>query len=310
MSRWIVPLLALLLAVPFSVAAQPSGGESVGFETQDPQRGALRLSGMLWTPAGTPRGAVVLVHGSGGWSDHREGHYGRALAAAGYLALAIDSFGTRGIRNTVEDQAQISALQMTRDAFAARRWLLARGADPQRTAVMGFSKGGTVALYAADRNFVRGETERFQLAIPFYPGCGFRPRVPQPAAALFMALGDKDDYTGVKPCQDLADDFARAGGRVTVKVYAGAAHAFDGNPDQTRMIYIRNAENYLNCTVYVEEDGRLEYAGKTYPANDPALLPELRRTCVTKGASVWTHQANKAAATRDAIAFLDAAFVR
>jgi 5-methyltetrahydropteroyltriglutamate--homocysteine methyltransferase len=42
--------------------------------------------------------------------------------------------------------------------------------------------------------------------------------------------------------------------------------------------------------------------------DDAALVVELRKTCVTKGASMWTNQTQKAAATRDVIDFLDRTF--
>lgn len=194
-------------------------------------------------PAGVAKGAVVLVHGSSGWTDHREGHYGRALSDAGYAALAIDSFGARGVKGTAEDQTLVTSTDMIRDAFAARRFLVERGFPAERTAVMGFSKGGMVALYAADRNYVPEEMERFAASLPFYPGCHVRLRVPKPASTMFMVLGDRDDYTGVEPCQQVADDYAQAGGNITVKIYSGATHGFDGNPKHTGRIDLRWVEN-------------------------------------------------------------------
>ena len=170
--------IASLFSFSTTAHAQPSGGTAVSFATKDDSGNSLELRGVLWVPSTPARGAVVLVHGSGGWTDHREGHYGRALSAAGYAALAIDAFGPRGIKKTTEDQSQISQLQMTRDAFSARRFLLERGYAADRMAVMGFSKGGTVALYAADRNLLPTEADRFPVAISFYPSCSMRPRTP------------------------------------------------------------------------------------------------------------------------------------
>ncbi len=288
--------------------SQPSGGVDITFTTQDAVAGNLTLRGQLWEPSEPAKGAVVLVHGSGGWSNHREGHYGRALSAAGYTALAIDTFGPRGISETVGDQAKISSMQMTLDAFAARRFLLERGFTPGHIAVMGFSKGGAVALYAADRNFFPDETDRFAAAIPFYPGCNARPRAPKPASVVFMALGEKDNYTGTKPCQDIADDFSKAGGNISVKIYPNAAHAFDGNPANTQRLNLRFAENYMDCIVYIEEDGNSTYAGKSYPLNELSLFADLRNTCMKKGASVQTNVVQKAAATRDVIDFLNNTF--
>lgn len=288
--------------------SQPSGGVAVTFTTQDVVGGSLILRGQLWEPTEPAKGSVVLVHGSGGWSNHREGHYGRALSAAGYAVLAIDTFGPREISGTVEDQAKISSLQMTRDAFAARRFLLERGFAPDHMAVMGFSKGGVVALYAADRNFLPEEMDRFAAAIPFYPGCNARPRVPKPASVVFMVLGEKDDYTGTKPCQDIADDFSKAGGNISVKIYPSAAHAFDGNPANTSIYRISSAENYMDCIVYIEENGSSTYAGNSYTSDESILIADLRKTCMKKGASVQTNIEQKAAATRDVIDFLNNTF--
>jgi len=307
---WRGLVAALLAAVCVAAAAQPKEGSSVGIDTTDFAGRHLLLPGVLWEPAGPAKGAVVLVHGSGGWSDFREGHYGRALRAAGYAALAIDTFGPRGIVSTTEDQSQISALQMTRDAFAARRFLVDKGYAGERLAVMGFSKGGTVALYAADRNFLPKERERFALAIPFYAGCNARPRTPQPASVVFMALGEKDDYTGIQPCQDVAADFVRAGGTITVKVYPDSSHGFDGNPALTAMTRLRFVENYQDCVVYLEEDGRYTYGAKTYAPGDAALLADMRGGCVKKGANIWTNTTQKDAATRDVIEFLDRNFAK
>ena len=301
---------AFLFFFSTAARAQPSGGVAVTFTTQDASGVSLTLRGQLWSPPEPAKGAVVLVHGSGGWSDHREGHYARALSAAGYAALAIDTFGPRGISQTDEDQSQISTIQMTRDAFAARRFLQERGFPGDRLAVMGFSKGGAVALHAADRNFLPAQADRFAVAIPFYPGCNTRPRTPKPASVVFMALGEKDDYTGIKPCQDIADDFSKAGGKISVKIYPGASHLFDGNPANTAMFYLRFVENYMDCIVYLEEDGHGTYAGKRYAPTDSSIIADMRKSCVRKGASVWTNTRQKEVATRDVIDFLNNAFAK
>jgi len=308
----IASALALVLLglglVSDGVSAQPQGGAQVSIESQDASGTHILLNAMLWTPPGTAKGAVVLVHGSSGWTDYTVGHYGRALSAAGYAALAFDAFGARGVGSTGNDQTQVTAMQMTRDAYAARQFLLGRGFKSDRLGVMGFSKGGLAAMQAADRNFVPEQTERFEVAIPFYPGCPVHPRVPKPVSKVFMGLGEKDDYTGVKPCQDLAEDYRRAGGTITVKVYPDASHGFDGNPENTRMIQFRTVENFMGCVVFLEEDGQVVQDGKRYRPDDAALVVELRKTCVTKGASMWTNQTQKAAATHDVIDFLDRTF--
>ena len=76
--------------------AQPQGGAQVRIESPDASGKLTALNAMLWTPSGAAKGAVVLVHGSSGWTDHTIGHYGRAFSAAGYAALAFDAFGGHG----------------------------------------------------------------------------------------------------------------------------------------------------------------------------------------------------------------------
>ena len=290
--------------------AQPVDNETVRFDTREPGGATFPLRGVLWHPPATSKGVVVLVHGSGGLRDHPVGHYARAFSAAGYSALAIDAFSPRGIEDTVDDQSRISALQMARDAFAALHFLGERGYDTSRAAIMGFSKGGTAALYAADRNFLPRQTQRFRAALAFYPSCMVQPRTPKPVGTTFVALGAEDDYVGNQPCIELVQASRRAGGEASVKTYSGAAHAFDGHPDLTTMTHLRRAENYRNCSVVLDDDGRLDYRGTKYAAGDAALTVELRRTCMTRGATVWTNPAQKAAATRDALDFLDRTLAR
>lgn len=303
--RFVAALLVLGLALARGASAQPTGGVDIRLQSKDAAGATEAIGGMLWMPAGAPKGGVVLVHGSSGWTDHTVGHYARAFSLAGYAVVAVDSFGARGVRSTAEDQSRFTAMQMTRDAFAARRFLIERGVAPDRTGVMGFSKGGIVALYAADRNFLPEEKDRFRVSLPFYPGCTVRPRTPKPAAEVYMALGEDDDWAGVKPCQVLADDYARAGGKVVVKVYPNATHGWDGDPALTGLIRLSLVENYKDCMVYLEEDGTVIHEGRKYGPNDAALIAELRKTCIKRGASIWTNLRQKAAATADAIAFLD-----
>lgn len=294
-------------AVPGDAAAQLSGGRDVAFLAPDARAGRVELRGRLWS-ADPASPAVVIVHGSAGWSDHREGHYARAFAEAGFSVLAIDSFGPRGIASTTEDQSQVSSLQMARDALAAGRFLREQGVAAQRQAVMGFSKGGAAALFTADRTFLSDESVRFAATLAFYPACSTRARVPKPASPVFLALGAKDDYSGVEPCRELEAAFRAAGGAVTTVVYPDASHAFDGDPRRTGAQHLRFVENYMNCRLLVEEDGSMSLGDLRFVAGDPSVLAAMRATCVRKGATVWTNLRQKEQATKDAIAFLKGVF--
>ncbi len=310
-SVWLVMMAVVLGLHRTNAQAQPftrppSGGEFINLTTHDASGASLELRGMLWKPAKPAKGAVVLVHGGDGWIDEREGYYGRLLSGVGYAVLAVDSYAARGVVDTVRDQSRVPSLELTRDAFVARRYLLEHNFPAQRIALMGTSKGAAATLYAADRTFLPTEADRFAVAIAFYPGCSTRPRAPKPASVVFMALGERDNWTGVKPCQDLAENYAKAGGKVTVKVYQDSFQGFDVDPLHYTRHDLPMAENYSQCTILVEDDGKPSYAGKRFAAlNDPEMFAELRKTCVTKGATVAPNPEQRKVVASDLIAFLD-----
>jgi hypothetical protein len=126
-----------------------------------------------------------------------------------------------------------------------------------------------------------------------------------------MAIGDKDQVAGAKPCQELAKEYIAAGGKSTVKVYPGATSGFDGDPINRIMIRNSRVETFADCAVAVEPDGRFVYAGKTFAATDSgALIVEMRKSCIGLGASGYTNVTQKANVTLDLIDFLDANFSR
>lgn len=290
--------------------AQLRGGAATSFDAPVLTGGSITLPAVLYKAPDPSKGVVVLMHGSDGWNDHREGYYGRTLVAAGYSALAVDTYGPRGITGTIADQSKLSIWQQDSDAFAARRFLVAQGFPADKIAIMGFSRGGTVAFHVADMNFTPKEADRFKLAIPFYAACATRPRQPKPTSALYVVLAEKDDWTGTKSCEAAANAHAAAGGKVTTKLYPGASHGFDGSPEHTRLTRVWDAATLVDCQGFIEPDGSASYDGKGYPnyvgGGNPDLATDMNKTCVKKGATVWTNVTQKEAVTRDVIDFLNA----
>jgi dienelactone hydrolase len=158
----------------------------IGFQTTTPTTAEF-LQGtkpaathLIWGDLELPQGhvgrsaAVVLVHGSGGVST-REDRWAEVLRQAGAATFLIDSFTGRGIAFTAEDQSQLATQAMIGDAYRALELLATHPRiDPTRIAVMGFSKGGAVALYSAVTRFQRMHGPagvRFAQHIPFYPPC-------------------------------------------------------------------------------------------------------------------------------------------
>jgi dienelactone hydrolase len=134
------------------------------------------IAGELRIPKpGTDRlPAVILVHGSDG-VGFNSGMWVSQLNKAGFATFVTDSFRGRGITNTITDQSQLSAYTMMNDAFAALAVLVKHPRiDPNKIAVMGFSKGAVPALYASVNRFQSAyapEGASFAAYIGFYTPC-------------------------------------------------------------------------------------------------------------------------------------------
>ena len=130
-----------------------------------------RIGGELCLPPGAGRFPVaVLVHGSAG-AGAGEVQWSQELNKIGVATFLIDCFTGRGIVQTITDQSQLGHLAMIVDAYRAMELLSQHPQiDASRIAVMGFSKGGFVALYSSMRRFQRAyspSNTEFAAYIPY-----------------------------------------------------------------------------------------------------------------------------------------------
>jgi dienelactone hydrolase len=312
----------LALAAATALAQAPRGGARVEFPSLDAAGKAETILGYLYLPPNAAPGkrfpAMVVVHGSGGARDYISGRYGRELSGFGVVTLAIDSFTPRGVTSTVQDQTRVTTGQMARDAFAAKAFLERNApVDPSRIAVMGQSKGGAVALLAADARYeARARASLgvspFAAHIPMYPGCTLQYRNPRVTAPILLLAGAEDDYVGVKSCAEYVERMRAAGADATMIVYPGAEHGFDGR-DGLRHYYIRDAQNFRNCVVYVEDDGHaVMKTGESVDTYDPKQWMEIFRKsgCLRRGATVGTWWVAKKKSLEDIEAFLKARLMK
>ena len=182
------------------------------------------IQGYLTRPKGAgPFPAVVLLHSCLGLPEERRS-IGKRIAAWGYVALFVDDFATRGLKET----CAVDFHEALPDAYGALAYLSRLPAvAPGRIAAVGFSQGGDTALRIATgggAGSAGGEGAAFKAAAAFYPPCA------NVAGATFdiptlILVGAKDEVTPAADCAQLVKH--QASGLAKFAVYPGAAHAFD-----------------------------------------------------------------------------------
>jgi dienelactone hydrolase len=174
------------------------------------------IQGYLTKPNGAgPFPAVVLLHTCLGLPQARAS-IGERIAAWGYVALFVDDFATRGLKDTCAVDFQ----QALPDAHGALAYLSRLPyVDPARIAAVGFSQGGDTALKIA-----AGGEAGFKAAAAFYAPCANVAGATIDIPTLIL-VGANDEVTPAADCARLAKQ--QAPGMVKFVVYSGAAHAFD-----------------------------------------------------------------------------------
>jgi dienelactone hydrolase len=262
----------------------------------------VTIAGELRIPRlGTDRlPAVILVHGSGGVGANVD-RWSRELNGMGLATFVIDSFTARGIQSTSANQALLGRMNMILDAYRALGLLAAHPRiDPAKIVLMGFSRGGTVALYASLKRFERmygPEGAAFAAYIPFYAPCyttyiGDEDVSDKP---IRLFHGAADDYVPVAPCRAYVERLRKAGKDVTLTEYPDAHHAFD-NP-LLKVTAAPQAQTSRRCTLREEPAGTIINAVTKQPftMEDP---------CVERGPNVGYNAAATTAATEAVKEFL------
>lgn len=204
--------------------------------------------------------AVLISHGLGGLRDSRERVYGAMLAQNGYVALAIDSFKSRG---AAKDLEAVRALKVTEsmilaDAFAGLRYLAARpDVDENRIYIMGFSYGGMIAVLGAYEQlaemFLPGGP-RFAGHVSYY-GCSV-PRLESPVttgAPVTVMVGAKDYNVCIDRTREIAKDLERGGSKTDLIVFPEAYHQWDSADDWRPFVRFSLAP----CRMRVDPEGEV-----------------------------------------------------
>ncbi len=212
-----------LLLILLLLATLPAAAQQVVRVKSD----GIDIPAQLWRPNTAKAPAVALFHGCGGVGQNNTRMAG-LLRSWGYVALVVDSFSSRGLKDVCGRNwpTQADAEQRAYDIDAALRWL---GAQPDVRAAevgfMGYSYGGGVA---ALRAFAPRVPARAGILV--YPDCALAephgPKLSLPQPTL-VAMGALDDWTPVARCQALFDRIATGRELLETHVYPGAHHSFD-----------------------------------------------------------------------------------
>jgi len=212
-SRWVG---AAALAGLMLLGAPASAEELVRFMSAG--RGE-EIQGYLTRPKGAgPFPAVVLLHTCLGLPANRRS-IADALAGWGYVALFVDDFTTRGLKET----CAVDFGPAVADAYGALAFLSGLPfVDKTRIGAVGFSQGADTALKIAAS--ASGSDPGFKAAAAFYPPCANEADASLKIPTLIL-VGANDDVTPAADCERLKA--GQPGGMAKLVVYEGARHGFD-----------------------------------------------------------------------------------
>ncbi len=251
--------------------------------------------------------AVILLHSAGGVAADRDLAWAELLQEAGMATLVLDSFGPRGVTG-FDNQPPLFA--GVADALAVLRRLRDHPRiDRDRIAIMGFSRGGSIALVAAlqpvsDRGRLDGPG--FAAHVALYPGCAKQFRAASVTGApMLLLLAGADEQAAPGPCRDHLDWLRSRGAPVRVEEFAGAHHLFDGTE---RLRLTAGAGSLGDCSVVQDLDsGELCIAGRPGAASRDAVNAHLRG-CFRRGVHIGGDAEARRTARELVPAFLREAF--
>ncbi|HKY85124.1 MAG TPA: dienelactone hydrolase family protein, partial [Pseudorhodoplanes sp.] len=189
--------------------------------------------------------AMLVMHGSGG-PGKREHDYAERFAKIGVASIVIDSFSPRGVKDVIVNQESVRSSEMTLDAIAVLQEAAKHPKlDSSRIGIIGFSKGGAVALRTPFDFVNKAGNAQFALHIAMYPNCdSFRLKFATTGKPIKVLVGEKDTYVNPRACIDLVAQYKNDGADIEVTMLPSAEHGWDvvGSRHWTRF-----GQNYSKC---------------------------------------------------------------
>ena len=269
------------------------------------------IDGKLFVPSGA-RGKlplVMVVPGSLGVAPSHLAH-AEALVGDGVAAFVLDSFGARGVTSTVANQTQFSFAASAYDVLAALKILMEHTAiDGARIGAQGHSRGGSAVLMAATRRLadaVIGADAGLEGVLAAYPWCGHQfvdPRVGRTDVRVIM--GDADEWCSPMQVQGYCQAVRLAGGRIAMRLLAGAQHSFDRS---TAIVNVPDASvSPAAPTSYIADDGAflhpLEDAPNALLTDRDLMIYRLKAGYGRKGARIGSREGEADLFTADMLTY-------
>jgi dienelactone hydrolase len=232
MNRLRATIVAAIIAPMLAWPAAASSENVVRFQSAPPAAEAGHVSGApvrgyLTKPNGDgPFPAVVLLHSCLGLPATRKS-IGDLYASWGYVALFVDEFTTRGVKETCTRDFN----EGLPDASGALLYLSTLSyVDAERIGVVGYSQGADTVLQLASARFANAfgvpHALDFKAAGAFYPPCANQADI-RLAIPTLILVGGADDVTPAADCERLAKGQSGLGSDFKLVVYPGAHHLFD-----------------------------------------------------------------------------------
>jgi len=206
--------------------------------------------------------AVVILPGVAGATDHYF-EVARALNDIGFAAFVVDSHKPRNIQGASQAFKNLAQSMRIADAYAALRLLSTHPRiHKDRITLMGWGRGGSVALFASSERVRRSLSVsdlRFAGTIVYYPCCLRQIRnIDFTGTPILMLLAEKDNVTLASICTDYAQRANASGADVKIVVYKDAYCAFDFSSLSGQVIPYPALSDFTKCRhkyLQLEDDG-------------------------------------------------------
>lgn len=196
------------------------------------------VAATLYKPKGKgPFPAVMVMHTGAGVRDP-DHLIAYNLMKQGYVTLVVDTYGTRGFRNTREAGGyQMGTAYQLADAYGAFTYLARmKTVDKGRIGILGSSRGGHTTIMALAKQtslpkYLDGFGAKpglFRAGVAYYPHCVDHEKLIF-EGALLVLIGDKDREPNVKCSREVVAAVKARKLGAELKIYAGIHHVFNRN---------------------------------------------------------------------------------